>query len=69
LTAAECTACGCSLVLVDKTDQCRYYKCVCDSEAKAKCAGGKASMITVPNLPAKLVGAGAIGDVTSVLAP
>ncbi|HVJ92500.1 MAG TPA: hypothetical protein VM580_22015 [Labilithrix sp.] len=67
LTAAECTACGCSLVLDHKTDNCRYYKCVCDSEAKAKCAGSKAaSLISVPNPVRSVVG---FGGTAGVLAP
>lgn len=67
LTAAECTGCGCSLVLVRKTDECRYYKCVCDTKEKAECAGGKASMIAVPNTPVKVIGAGAIDRLDTVL--
>jgi hypothetical protein len=31
-----------------------------DTNDKAECAGGKASMITVPNTPVKGIGAGAI---------
>lgn len=67
LTAGECTSCGCSLVLIEKTDSCRYYKCVCDSEAKAKCALGKAASMTVtvpngPTLPWRLDRAAATGN-------
>lgn len=59
LTASECTACGCSLVLVEKTDECRIYKCVCQTEAQARCAGGKARQVGVPHWPVRAVGVAA----------
>jgi hypothetical protein len=57
LTAGECTSCGCTLVFDHKTDTCRYYKCVCDSEAKAKCVTGSkaASLVSVPISPRPIV--------------
>lgn len=63
LTAAECTGCGCTLVLIEKTEQCRKYKCVCETESQAKCAGSKAATITVPNGPIKVIGGAFTGAV------
>ncbi len=51
LTSKECTACGCRLVLYEKTGQCNKYYCVCDSDDAAKCAGGKARTVTEPVSP------------------
>lgn len=51
LTSTECTACGCRLVLYEKTGQCNKYYCVCDSDDAAKCAGGKARTVTEPVSP------------------
>ena len=61
LTAGECTGCGCSLVFDHKTDSCRYYKCVCDTDAAAKCAGGKAKLVSVPNPTRSITSAGTVG--------
>lgn len=70
LTATECTSCGCSLVFIEKVGDCRTYKCVCESDAAAKCAGGKAMMISVPITPVRKLGSyvGTISG-TAVAAP
>lgn len=45
LTGGQCTSCGCTLEKTSGPDGngCRTYRCVCDSEAKAKCVTGKKS--------------------------
>jgi hypothetical protein len=67
LTAAECKSCGCSLVFSHKDDSCRYYKCVCETEADAKCAGGKARLVSSP-IPTRAITAPALGG-AAVFAP
>ena len=48
LTGGQCTSCGCTLEKTSGPDGngCRTYRCVCDSEAKAKCVTGKKSAVS-----------------------
>ena len=72
LTSQECTACGCRLVLYEKTGQCNKYYCVCDSDESTKCAGGAARTVTEPVDPVSPVRRFQFGGLVSggmVLAP
>jgi len=48
LTGGQCTTCGCTLEQTSGPDGngCRTYRCVCDSDAKAKCVLGKMSAVS-----------------------
>jgi hypothetical protein len=55
LTSNQCTSCGCTLEKISGPDGngCRTYRCVCDSEAKAKCVTGKTALPSRATLNAK----------------